>query len=55
MVALSIEILAEPAKGGPIIGAPPLLDKIQRTYFVTGPSGSTVLPNNSLSTCASPA
>ena len=24
-------------------------------YFVTGPSGSTVLPNNSLSTCASPA
>ena len=27
---------------------------VARDYFCIGPSGSTVLPNNSLSTCASP-
>jgi hypothetical protein len=38
---LSVKSAARPRDGG--------------DYFVTGPSGTTILPNNSLSTCARPA
>lgn len=47
--------LYELSKDATLVFPGPLSGHNGRDYFVTAPSGSTIFPNNSLSTCARPA